>query len=437
MSAHVKSMVVQPCRRLRGEISMPGDKSISHRVGMLASIAAGRSTVHNYLRSEDCLCTLRAMQALGARADFAGETLYITGNGGNLMQPVGPLDMGNSGTGLRLLTGLLAGRMVDVTLTGDDSLRSRPMGRIKDPLDRMGASIELLGEKGCAPVRVRGGSLKAIAYDLPVASAQVKSCLLFAGLCAAGTTKLREKLPTRDHTERLLAALGVPVQTQGLSVTLEGAGPKGPVLKAAEWRIPGDISSAAFWLVAAAAKEGAEVTIRGVGLNPRRTALLDVLRRMGADVSVQPASPADFWEPYGDITVRGRPLRATTIGGAEIPNLIDELPILAAAGALAAGDTEIRDAAELRVKESDRIATMATGLRQMGVEVEERPDGLRVRGPAKLVESPALRSHGDHRVAMALAVLALFAPAPCAIGNVACVDTSYPTFWDDLAKLTA
>lgn len=436
MTQSIKTFTVETAKRLRGELRMPGDKSISHRLAMLCAAASGRSVIRNYLQSEDCLNTVRAMTCLGASAVFTGGELYITGNKGRFLSPVGALDMGNSGTGIRLLTGMLAGRSVRATLTGDASVRSRPMSRIKEPLDRMGASIELQGEKGCAPILVEGRPLQGISYDLPVASAQVKSCILLATLCATGVTRVRERLPTRDHTELLFRAMGVPVSTEGLDVTMTGFGAAGPSLKGGAWDVPGDFSSAAFWLVAAAAMEGAEVTVRGVGLNPRRTALLDVLKRMGADVKVAPAAGSEKWEPAGDITVRGGALRGTAIGGAEIPNLIDELPVLAVAGALASGETVIRDAKELRVKESDRIATISAGLRAMGVEVEERPDGMTVRGGCALKACPALQSHGDHRIAMSLAVLSLFAPGTSQVLNVACVDTSYPGFWNDLRMLT-
>jgi 3-phosphoshikimate 1-carboxyvinyltransferase len=435
MSASPKSMTVAPCRRLRGELEMPGDKSISHRLAMLCGSAKGRSVIRNYLQSGDCLATLRAMQSLGASPAFKGGVLEMRGNGGRMLEPVGPLDLGNSGTGIRLMTGLLAGSGVEATLTGDESVRSRPMGRIHEPLLRMGAAIELKGEGGRAPIAIHGRELKGIAYDLPVASAQVKSCILLAGLRATGTTTVRERVETRDHTERLFKAMMLPVRVDGLSVSLDGAGPSGPALQGGKWHVPGDISSAAFWLVAAAAKEGADVTIRHLGLNPRRTAVLDVLVRMGADVRIEPEAGSETWEPVGDVTIRGGPLRGTTIGGAEIPNLIDELPILAVAGALAQGETVIRDAAELRVKESDRIATTAAGLREMGVEVEERPDGITVRGGCPLRASDGLKSHGDHRIAMALAVLSLFAPGASVVHDIACVDTSYPGFWADLKKL--
>lgn len=431
-----KSVSVAPCRRLRGEIGMPGDKSISHRLAMLCGCAKGRSVVRNYLQSGDCLATLRAMQSLGATFAFRGGALEIRGNGGRMLQPVGPLDLGNSGTGIRLMTGLLAGSGIEATLTGDASVQSRPMGRIHEPLAKMGASIEMRGDGGRAPIAIHGSALKGIAYDLPVASAQVKSCILLAGLRATGTTTVRERVETRDHTERLFRAMGLPLTVSGLTVSLDGAGAAGPVLPAGKWKVPGDISSAAFWLVAAAAKPGAEVTVRHTGLNPRRSAVLDVLGRMGADVRIEPEPGADAWEPAGDITVRGGALRGTTIGGAEIPNLIDELPILAVAAALAQGETVIRDAAELRVKESDRIATIAAGLREMGVEVEERPDGLTVKGGCELRASGGLQSQGDHRIAMSLAVLSLFAPEPSIVHDVACVDTSYPGFWADLQTLT-
>jgi 3-phosphoshikimate 1-carboxyvinyltransferase len=421
---------------MRGEIAPPGDKSLSHRVAMLCGIAQGVSEIRGYLQSGDCMHTLQAMQTLGARADWRGEVLFVTGNNGRMIPPAGPVDMGNSGTGLRLLAGLVAGRPLDVTLTGDESLCSRPMGRIKEPLERMGAALDLTGPKGCAPVRIRGGALNGIRYDLPVASAQVKSCILLATLFAQGETELVERLPTRDHTERLMNAMGVPVRTDGLTVRMAGQGAGGPALKAARWRVPGDFSSAAFWLVAAAAFPGAEVTVRGVGLNPRRTALLDVLRRMGAVLEIRPDTEGDFCEPAGDIHVRGGPLRGCRIGGAEIPNLIDELPILAVAGALASGETRITDAAELRVKESDRIATMAAGLREMGVDVEEQPDGMRIAGGAEPRASDRLQSRGDHRIAMALAVLALFAKGDSTVNDVACVDTSYPGFWADLRRLS-
>jgi 3-phosphoshikimate 1-carboxyvinyltransferase len=421
---------------LRGEIEVAGDKSISHRIAMLAGLAKGVSTIHNFLQSEDCLNTLRAMEALGARSHFdENGALRVQGTGGKLIQPAGALNVGNSGTTIRLMAGILAGQPGVFEMTGDESLCSRPMARIKDPLEKMGAKVELTGERGTAPIRITGGALKAIDYVLPVASAQVKSCVLLAGLFAEGTTSVTEPLPTRDHTERVFKMLGLPLTVVGDHMTLQGFGPKGPPIKARDFTVPGDFSSAAFWLVAAAAREGSSVTIRNVGLNPRRTALLDVLARAGARVKVRAAATPDDGEPHGDIEISGGPLKAVEVGGAEIPNLIDELPLVAVLGCLAEGETIIKDAAELRVKESDRIASMAANLRLMGAEVEERPDGMRVKGPAALKPAGAVRSYGDHRIAMAMAVLAGFASGDTVISNVACVSTSYPSFWDDYRAL--
>lgn len=437
MSDLPATAIVPPAARFGGEIAVPGDKSISHRLALLCSIARGESVVHGFLRCEDCLNTLGAMAALGARVHFdANDVLRIHGNGGRMLQPVGPIDLGNSGTGLRLLAGLLAGRPVAVTLTGDESLRSRPMRRIAEPLERMGARVELTGEKGTAPVRLAGGPLRGIAYDLPVASAQVKSAVLLAGLFAEGATAVREPAPSRDHTERLLRALGTDVRAADATLTLAGCGAEGPSWRGAEWRVPGDFSSAAFWMAAAAARPGAEIVLRGVGLNPRRTAFLDVLRRMGADVEVERDLVFEAWEPAGRVTVRGRGLRGTAVGGAEIPNLIDEIPVLAVLAALAEGETRIRDAAELRVKETDRIAVMAENLQRVGVEVTTAADGLTVRGPAVLRPSDEIQSRGDHRVAMAMAVLALHGPAPMTLHQCGCIATSYPAFWRDLETLT-
>ena len=436
MSQIPQSVIVHPSKQLGGTIEVPGDKSISHRVAMMAALASGATKVTNFLQSEDCVNTLRAMEALGARSFFSEDgELTIQGTGGNLMEPAGPLNVGNSGTTIRLLSGILAGQPGTYEITGDESLCSRPMTRIKDPLERMGAKVELTGEKGTAPIKITGGKLKAINYTLPVASAQVKSCLLLASLFAEGNMSVTEPIPTRDHTERLFRTLGLPIQVDGLTVQIKGLGEKGPSLKARPFRIPGDFSSAAFWLVAAAARKKSEVTINGVGLNPRRIALLDVLRRAGAQVEVNLSSANADAEPVGDIHIVGGSLKAVEVGGADIPNLIDELPLVAVLGALAEGTTVIRNAAELRVKESDRIATMAANLRLLGVEVEEREDGMAIQGGAELKPTAPVRSYGDHRIAMAMAVLATCANDPVVINNVACVDTSYPGFWNDLKNI--
>ena len=430
----MQSKTIHPASTFGGELCVPGDKSVSQRIAMLAALAKGTSEIRGFLTGEDAISTLNAMCALGASAKFKGDVLKVTGTGGKFKEPANPLDMGNSGTGTRLLAGLLAGRAMTVTLTGDDSLLRRPMGRIKTPLEQMGAQIDLTGEKGTLPMTVHGAPLHGIRYELPVASAQVKSCVLLAGLFAEGKTTVVEPRPTRDHTEKLFQTLDIPLHIDGLEISLQGSGPKGPQIAARKLTVPGDFSSAAFWIAATAARPGAELTVRGVGLNPRRTALLDVLKRMGAQIETEITEDQD--DPIGTVFVHGAQLRGTEIGGDEIPNLIDELPVLAVAGALAEGVTVIRDAAELRVKESDRITMTAKHLRAFGVDVEETPDGMTVRGSAKLiVPEEDLESGGDHRIAMSLAVLATFAAGPVRITDTACVDTSYPEFWKHLERL--
>ncbi|MFH1477183.1 MAG: 3-phosphoshikimate 1-carboxyvinyltransferase [Verrucomicrobiota bacterium] len=425
---------IHPCRMLAGIVRVPGDKSISHRAAMLSALTIGSSRLTGFLRSEDCLNTLKAMECLGARVEITSEYIQVTGRPWTC--PRQPLDMGNSGTGLRLLTGLLAGRPWTTELTGDKSLCSRPMQRIQAPLEQMGARVELMGAGNCAPIRITGGALRGITYAMPVASAQVKSCILLAALFAEGETRITEPLPTRDHTERAFEVLGITLRTDGNQITIRGYGPRGPDLTARDWNVPGDFSSAAFWLVAAAVL-GKNVTIQNVGLNPRRTALLDVLKRMGADLAVMPAPASSAEEPFGVITIRGAGLCGTEISGAEIPNLIDELPVAAVAGALAHGTTVIRDARELRVKESDRIACMVANLRALGIPADERADGMCVSGGATVRGNVEIDCYGDHRVAMAMAILALGASAPVRIRGVACVNTSYPEFWRHLMSLGA
>ncbi len=427
------SITVFPAK-LGGRVNVPGDKSISQRVAMLASLADGVSKVTGYLNGEDARSTLAAMEQMGAKAEFRDDALYITGVAGKLQQPDEPLNMGNSGTGTRLLAGLVAGAGVEVTMIGDKSLSSRPMGRIRHPLELMGAHIGLTGKRGTLPMVICGGKLKGSGYLLPMASAQVKSCILLAGLYAEGKTTVIEPRPTRDHTEKLFQALDIPIHIDGLEISIEGYGPEGPRYTARDFVVPGDFSSAAFWIVAVAARPGAELVIENVGLNPRRTALLDVMQRMGADIEV--AVTEEKGDAYGSIKVRGAHLSGTVIEGDEIPNLIDELPILAVAGALAQGQTDIRDAAELRVKESDRIAEMVKNLRLFGVAVEEKDDGMVVTGPAVLKTPDAvIDSHGDHRIAMSMAILNSFSDGVIRIDNVGCVDTSYPEFWQHMEQL--
>jgi 3-phosphoshikimate 1-carboxyvinyltransferase len=426
--------LVKPTGSLSGVLAVPGDKSISHRVAMLSAVANGRSTISGFLRSEDCLNTLAAMKTLGAGVTDHGDRIDIEGIGGVLKQPENRLDLGNSGTGIRLLTGLLAGQPLAAELTGDASLRSRPMRRIATPLTAMGASVELLGENGCAPIRVTGAPLNAITYELPMASAQVKSAVLLAGLAVNGETVVIEPRPTRDHTERMMRAMGLDLTVDGLTITLRSSGLETLPLRPGEWSVPGDFSSAAFWIVAAAMIPGRDVVIENVGLNPRRTALLDVLRRMGADIEVTPTNDAGVWEETGTVRVKGADLVATEVSGDEIPNLIDELPLVAVAASLAKGVTVVRDAEELRVKESDRIDSVCRNLKKNGVIAEETPDGFRVTGGA-VTGGAVVESFGDHRIAMAMAVLALSAEKPIEIRDVACVATSYPTFWEHLALL--
>jgi len=402
---------------------------------MLASYASGTTNVRGFLRSEDCVTILKAMSQLGARFEFQDDVLRVIGVGGALKRPDTVLDMGNSGTGMRLLAGLLAGQAFTSEMTGDASLRSRPMRRIAEPLMRMGATVDLLGDKGCAPVRITGGKLAGIEYAPPVASAQVKSCVLFAALFAEGITTVTEVSPTRDHTERLLNAMGVPVTTIGSRVSLKGYGAGGPKLEARSWNVPGDISSAAFWITAAACGEGHMIELPNVGWNPRRNALISVLKRMGASITFTEIFDTTACECMGVIRVEGRSLHGTEVGGSEIPDLIDELPLVAVAGALARGRTVIRDAAELRVKESDRIRSVVDNLTRMGVKVEETPDGMIIEGPARVKGGVTVDSYGDHRLPMAMSVLAMYADAPVRMDDIACVNKSYPAFWDDLGKV--
>jgi 3-phosphoshikimate 1-carboxyvinyltransferase len=436
MTIQKQTKIVHPGGFIGGVVRVPGDKSISHRTALLAGISSGTSEIRGFLQAEDCLNTLKAMESFGARSWIDDEgVLSVQGTGGKMIEPVGPLDVGNSGTGMRLLAGLCAGSPITVTLTGDESLQSRPMRRIKEPLELMGAKVELTPQ-GTAPMTIQGGSLKGIEYCLPTASAQVKSCCILAGLYAEGRTTVLEPIPTRDHTERMLRAVGAPIRVEGQHISIDGYGSKGPKFLARPYVVPGDFSSAAYWLAAAAAIPGVSVRAEGVGLNLRRTALLDVLRRMGAKVEIERTSAPTDPEVYGDVTVTGaEELKGTEVGGAEIPNLIDELPLVAVLGVLAKGRTVIRDASELRVKESDRVAVMVENLASLGANVTEQADGMVIEGPTPVSPTKSIRSYGDHRIAMSMSILALFADQPVCIGNVACVDTSYPEFWDQLSNL--
>lgn len=427
--------VHRTARGLHGTITVPGDKSISHRVAILGALASGSMQVSNYLCSEDCLNTLRAMQQLGATVTpgDSPQNFTLTGTGMNPTAPSRDIDCGNSGTGMRLMAGVLAALPFNSRLFGDASLQSRPMKRIIDPLTGMGAKLTASGAKpGCAPLSIEGGRLSPTDYTLPMASAQVKSAVLLAGMLTEGTTRVHQPAITRDHTERLFTHFGIPcsVSADGLDISVTG-----PVhIKAADIIIPGDISSAAFWLVAASIVPGSEVTLRHVGLNPTRDAIITVLRRMGADITI--TNRVDAGEPFGDITVRAAAhLTATTVLKEEIPNLIDEIPVLAVAAAFAEGTTVIRNAAELRVKESDRIATTAGNLRAMGAQVEEFPDGMEITGGAPL-HGTTLESYGDHRIAMGFLMAGLMAEGETTLLHCQNINTSYPGFEAHLRELT-
>jgi len=422
------SLKSKKLKSIPAEITVPGDKSISHRSAMFAGLAKGTTVIDGFLPSEDCLCTVHAMQALGATVeplevvpDVGLVKLAITGNGMKLTAPTQPVDCGNSGTTIRLLSGILAGQSFTTELFGDASLSKRPMKRVADPLGQMGAQITGQGEKICAPLTIRGAPLQPIYYKLPVASAQVKSAILLAGLFASGKTTVVEPVATRNHTERLFTHFGIKWLREDNCVSVYG----GQEPRATDIVVPGDISSAAFWMVAAAATPGAQITLKNVGLNPTRTGIITVLLRMGALVTN--SETHSDGEPRGNIIVRGGDLNATVIGGAEIPNVIDELPILAVAGALAHGKTLIRDASELRVKETDRIAAVAQNLRAMGVTVTEHPDGMEIEGGAKL-QGATLPCWGDHRIAMAFLIAGLFAEGTTTIEGSECIATSYPGF---------
>lgn len=433
------SLTITPGRSLKGTISVPGDKSITHRAIILTALADGVSTVSKYCRGEDCLNTIRACQVLGVRIEVCPETLRVHGKGlWGLSEPAAPIDCGNSGTGIRLLTGLLAGQDFFTVLTGDESIRRRPMGRVVKPLREMGAMIA--GRKGgeLAPLAVTGSKLRAIAYASPVASAQIKSSLLLAALFAQGTTRITEPRLSRDHTERMFQYFGIPLRREGLTVSLDGR-PTVGWNAVPELIVPGDLSAAAFFLVGASIVPGSDIMIEGVGVNSTRTGLLEVLARMGADIQLLNRRE-QAGEPVADLRVKSAALRGVTIGSDLIPQTIDEFPILCVAAAVAEGQTVISGAEELRVKESDRIATMAAELRKLGVQVTERPDGMTIQGVGKPNENGRLtaatcQSHGDHRVAMSLAIAGLTASTNTVIDDTACIETSFPNFQSKLLEL--
>ena len=422
---------VNPSTVTDATVSVPGDKSISHRALMLGSIADGSTDISGFLAGEDCLATLAAMSAMGIRIERPSATAVVIHGAGlrGFRKPDGPLDLGNSGTAMRLMAGLLSGQQFSSTLTGDDSLMSRPMQRVISPLTEMGARIE--SHDGSPPLIVRGqSSLQAIDYALPVASAQVKSAILLAGLYANGTTKIVEPAVTRDHTERMFESMGVRVSSSADGIWLEG----GQVLRGCHVTVPGDLSSAAFVMLAAVISEKADVLIENIGVNPTRAGVIDILQMMGADINLE--NPRLLGqEPVADIRVRASKLHGGPVDPALVSLAIDEFPVLFVAAAAASGETTFSGIGELRVKESDRIAAMATGLRALGIEVTESEGGAVVQGGR--FDGGAVESFGDHRIAMSFAVAGTVADDVVTVHDVAAVDTSFPGFCDRLTSLGA
>jgi 3-phosphoshikimate 1-carboxyvinyltransferase len=418
--------VITPGGPLTGTVRLPGDKSISHRYAMLASVAEGTSTIHNYSSGADCHSTLRCVRTLGIGVEVAGREVRVHGKGlGGYRAPATDLDAGNSGSTIRMLSGLLAGQPFSSRLTGDESLSKRPMQRIMAPLALMGAKLSARDGK-YPPLEIEGGRLTPIDYAMPVASAQVKSCVLLAGLLAEGETTVREPARTRDHTEVALREFGVEVESG------EGwARVKGPArLEARELTVPGDLSSAAFFLVAGAIVPGSDLLLPGVGLNPTRAALIDFLKACGADIQVLDVGIRNG-EPSGDLRVRGSALEGGVIEKQLSAALIDEIPVLAILGAVSARGLTVRDAGELRVKETDRIETVAQNLRRMGVTIDTREDGFQIPGKQNF-KGATVESHGDHRIAMAFAVAALRASGPVTIEESEAASVSFPEFWSTL-----
>lgn len=421
---------IQPAGRIAGRVRLPGDKSISHRYAMLAAIAEGRSVIEHYSTGADCASTLACLRALGARIEHTENRVTVDGAGlGGLRQAAGPLDAGNSGSTMRMLAGILAGQSFESTIGGDESLSKRPMGRIITPLSRMGARIEAR-EGGFPPLRIHGGTVEPLVYDLPVASAQVKTAVLFAGLYAGGVTVVREPLRTRNHSELALREFGVEIETNGLEVRLRGR----PRLRGQNLSVPSDLSSAAFFIGAALLLPGSDVTLEGVGLNPTRTTLLDVLRGMGARIEIV-ASSNQGGETTGDLHVEGPKtggepvLAGGRIEGAVTAGVIDEIPMLAVLGAVSRDGLDIRDAAELRVKETDRIQTVVENLRRMGIRVEDRADGMTIPGGQRF-QGAELDSFGDHRIAMAFTIAGLCADEPSTLAGAEAAAVSFPEFYD-------
>ena len=427
-------MNIPASKPLRGTLTVSGDKSISHRAVMLGSLATGTTEIEGFLPGEDCLSTIRCFRSMGVQIEQNGSSVKVFGRGlRELTAPAGILDSGNSGTTTRLLSGVLAAQHFNSVLSGDASIQRRPMKRIMIPLRAMGADITSVSGNDCAPLSVHGKQLYGVHFNSPIASAQVKSAVLLAGLYASGQTTVTEPALSRNHTERMLRSFGAKVLTGNFEGRPSVTVIETQNLYGTEISVPGDISSAAFFLVGASIVPGSEVVLRNVGINPTRDGVISALRAMGAKIEVLEVRNEDS-EPAADLLVRYAPLHGTEIGGALIPRLIDELPVLAAAAAVAEGRTVIRDAAELKVKESNRIRTMAEGLSRLGAKVEETEDGLIIDGGAAL-HGGAVESYSDHRIAMSFAILSLVTDGEVRISDPDCVNISAPTFYEDLKSL--
>lgn len=423
-------MKFRKCNGLRGEITVPGDKSISHRSVMFGSISKGTTEIHNYLQGADCLSTISCFQKMGIEIENKGDTVLVHGNGlRGLKQPDCVLDCGNSGTTTRLISGILAAQNFDVTLTGDASIQKRPMKRIMEPLSLMGANITSVRDNGCAPLQIVGSPLHGIHYTSKVASAQVKSSILLAGLYADGETRVTEPHVSRNHSEIMLRYFGADIHTEGTTAIIQPA----RELHGGVVNVPGDISSAAFFICAGLMVPNSEILIKNVGTNPTRDGILRVCRAMGADLTILNEN-TDSGEPTADILVRHSNLHGTTIGGAIIPTLIDELPMIAAMACFAEGETIIKDASELKVKESNRLEVMVLNLTTMGADVTETEDGMIIRG-GKPLHGAVIDSKLDHRIAMTFAITGHCADGETEILGAECVDISYPAFYGDLKKL--
>jgi len=424
-------VTMRPARNVRGSVQLPGDKSISHRYAMLAGIAEGSSRLENYSTGADCASTLACMRSVGVAWERKENVIEVQGCGSSLKAPSAPLDCGNSGSTMRMLSGIVAGQLFTSEMVGDESLSRRPMERVIQPLSAMGAKIE--SQQGKPPLRIQGGNLKAIDYKMPVASAQVKSCLLFAGLFAEGETRIEEPLRTRDHSEVALRTFGAHLDRKSLGQGSEIRIRSGQVLKGIDARIPGDLSSAAFFLCAAGLFPGSQLTIPHLLMNPTRARLLDILMQMGLRISVTQLEEING-ELVGSLQIEGAGLKGGKIAGADSAALIDEIPVLAAIAPFTAQGLEVRDAKELRVKESDRIAAVATNLRRMGAQVEELEDGLTIPG-GQTLHGAEIDSCSDHRIAMAFAIAALRAHGETLIHGADAAAISYPAFFSTLEEV--